>query len=399
MRLNQNRHLTFCTNIFPGQDWETTYASLKENLPKIKEKLSPDANFGLGLRLSNTASEELGLGEKLSEFKKWLDGHGIYVFTMNGFPYGTFHDQPVKDQVHMPDWTTVARLDYTKRLAEQLAFLLPDGISGGISTSPISYKHWHKTPKSTSKAFAEGTENLLKLVIFLKELKAKTGKHIHIDIEPEPDGLLENSEEVIDFYSNYLFAHGEKTLVDQLHISKPEAVELIKDHIQICYDICHFSLAYEEPEITFQKFRENGIKIGKIQISSALKVRFDHTNDQEIWQSLARFNEPTYLHQVTVQENGKVITYNDLPIILSEKKEFEEIRAHFHVPIFLKKFAPLDSTQDYILKTFQYLKNHPVTEHLEVETYTWDVLPAALKIDLNRSILRELDWAVKQLNH
>ena len=403
MRLTQNRHLTFCTNIYPGKDWETTLASIKNQLPKIKEKLSPEANFGLGLRLSNTASEELGFDDKLSEFKQWLDEHGIYVFTMNGFPYGAFHDEVVKDKVHAPDWTTRKRLTYTKRLAQQLAFLLPDGVSGGISTSPISYRHWHNTRESTAKAFATGTENLIELTHFLQNLKAETGKRIHIDIEPEPDGLLENSDEVIDFYNKYLFAQGEKALAGKLAISKTEAAELIKNHLQVCYDICHFSLAYEEPEQTFQKFSDNGIKIGKIQVSSALKIRFDHKNDQEIWKSLARFNEPTYLHQVTTQENGKVVTYNDLPIMLSEKGNFSELRAHFHVPIFMKKFDLLDSTQDYIIKTFDYLKEHQVTRHLEVETYTWDVLPKELKIDLNRSIVRELKWAKKhmeyELNH
>lgn len=399
MRLAHNRHLSFCTNIFPGQDWETTYTSLKKQLPKIKKELCPDAELGLGLRLSNTASEELGLGENLKGFKQWLDEEGIYVFTMNGFPYGTFHGAPVKDQVHAPDWTTTERLDYTKRLANQLAFLLPEGVSGGISTSPISYKYWHKSQEELEKAFAAGTKNLLELTLFLRELKAKTGKHIHIDIEPEPDGLLENSDDVIRFYNGHLFAQGEKMLAKELNISGPKAVDLIKEHIQICYDICHFSLAYEEPQTTFEKFEENGIKIGKIQISSALKIRFDHQNDAEVWKSLARFNEPTYLHQVTALENGEVVTYNDLPIILAEKKEFSELRAHFHVPIFLKKFAPLYSTQGYILKTFDYLKEHPITEHLEVETYTWDVLPKELKTDLNRSIVRELKWAKKRIEH
>ena len=399
MRLAKNRHLTFCTNIYPGEDWETTYSSLKKQLPRIKQSLSPDSDFGLGLRLSHIASQELGMGDTLREFKQWLDANGIYVFTMNGFPYGTFHDAPVKDQVHAPDWTTTERLEYTQRLASQLAFLLPEGVSGGISTSPISYKHWHKNPEEHTKTLRTGAENLLQLTLFLHELKAKTGKEIHIDIEPEPDGMLENSQEVVDFYMDYLFALSEKTIAQKLQITTTEAINLVKERLQICYDICHFSLAYEEPKATLDKFTENGIQVGKIQISSALKIRFDHKDDEKIWQSLARFNEPTYLHQVTVLEDNRVKTYNDLPIVLSEKKKFSELRAHFHVPIFLKSFEPLDSTQDYILKTFAYLKNHQVTQHLEVETYTWDVLPQDLKIDLSKSIIRELKWAKKKLTH
>ncbi|KKK62833.1 hypothetical protein LCGC14_3000390, partial [marine sediment metagenome] len=117
MRLPQNRHLTYCTNIYTGEDWKTTFSELQKYVPDIKKQLAPEQWFGLGLRLSHTASTELGLGDKLSDFKKWLDDNNIYVFTMNGFPYGNFHQEPVKDRVHSPDWTTGERLAYTKNLA------------------------------------------------------------------------------------------------------------------------------------------------------------------------------------------------------------------------------------------------------------------------------------------
>ena len=412
MKISDTSHLTYCTNIHPGQDWMTTFDSLKRYVPHIKSQVSKNKAFGLGLRLSNKASVELGLGQRLSTFRKWLSDHNVYVFTMNGFPYGNFHDERVKDQVHAPDWTTGERVTYTKRLFEQLAVLLPEDIEGGISTSPISYRHWYTTKAATDEAFTKGAQNLTEIILHLYRLEAETGKYLHLDIEPEPDGMLENSNEVLRFFSEYLLPIATPILKDTLGAKGTSAIELIHRYITVCYDICHFSLAFEEPVDTFAKFLEAGIKIGKIQVSAALKILAEATGESidengsdgssvdgntAIWEALSQFDEPTYLHQVTEKVDGHVTTYNDLPVVLKDKKPFKELRAHFHVPIFLKRFGVLHSTQDHILKVVAYLKRHPVTAHLEIETYTWDVLPAAMKKDLSESIVREIKWYVDKL--
>ncbi len=397
MHISDDYQLTYCTNIHPGQDWATTFDSLKRHVPKIKSQVAKSKAFGLGLRLSNKASEELGLGKELKEFQKWLADNEVYVFTMNGFPYGNFHDERVKDLVHAPDWTTHERVSYTKRLFDQLAVLLPEGMEGGISTSPISYKYWHTTEEAKEKAFTTGAENLTEIILHLYHLEAETGKYLHLDIEPEPDGMLENSDEVLHFFSHSLMPIAQPLLKEKLGKNTEEVAELIHRYITVCYDICHFSLAYEEPRDTFSKFAQAGIKIGKIQVSAALKIISDTARNDSIWEALSLFDEPTYLHQVTEKIDGAVKTYNDLPIVLKDKKPFEELRAHFHVPIFLEKFGVLDSTQDHILKVIDYLKNHPVSRHLEIETYTWDVLPPALKKDLSESIVREIEWFINKL--
>ena len=397
MYINQSFHITYCTNIHPGFDWQTTFESIKEHVPKIKQQVSKNEQFGLGLRLSNKASEELGLDENLAEFQKWLLENEVYVFTMNGFPYGNFHDERVKDRVHAPDWTTKNRVTYTKRLFNQLAFLVPEGISGGISTSPISYKHWHTTDELKHKALSVGAEHLAEIVLHLYAIEADTGKYLHLDIEPEPDGMLENSDEVLHFFSEYLLPIASSVLAHTLGKDKEEASKIIHRYITICYDICHFSLAYEEPEDTFRKFETAGIKIGKIQVSAALKILSKASGNAEIWETLALFDEPTYLHQVTEIIDDKVKTYNDLPLVLENKNDFTELRAHFHVPIFMKQFGELYSTQDHIIKVIHYLKKRSVSEHLEIETYTWDVLPSALKKDLTESITREINWLTNKM--
>ena len=392
MQLRDNFHLTYCTNIHPGQDWKSTFESIKSHVPGIKQEVSKEQPFGLGLRLSNKASEELDLGDNMSHFKSWLHDNNLYVFTMNGFPYGNFHDERVKDMVHAPDWTTSDRLKYTKRLFRQLSELIPEGMNGGISTSPITYKYWHKTESETQNAFEVGAKNMLKVAKQLFEIEQTTETYLHLDIEPEPDGLLENSDEVLMFYSDYLVPLGITYFKKKLGLNPDAAEVLIKKYITVCYDVCHFSLAYEEPTDTFAKFKANNIRVGKIQVSAALKILFNGTNDERIWEELSQFNEPTYLHQVTEKLNGKVKTYSDLPLVLEGERNHKELRAHYHVPIFLEKYGKLFSTQDHILKTMDYLKIDPISEHLEIETYTWDVLPADLKQDLSVSIIREIEW-------
>lgn len=397
MRIDNTYHLSYCTNIHPGQDWKNTFESLKQHVPAIKAAVSKSASFGLGLRLSNTASEELAQDNHMEQFQEWLQANDIYIFTMNGFPYGNFHDERVKDNVHAPDWTTKARLSYTLRLFDQLAVLLPDGQSGGISTSPITYKYWHKTDIDQKLAFRKGAEHMIEVAKHLYDIENNTGKYLHLDIEPEPDGLLENSDEVLGFYADYLIPIGLEILQESLGKNASEIEDLIKRYITVCYDICHFSLAYEEPEDTFAKFKKANIKTGKIQVSAALKILFNGSNDDAVWELLSQFNEPTYLHQVTENRGDEVITYNDLPVVLENKGNFKELRAHFHVPIFLEEFGALSSTQDHIIKTLEFLKKHSITEHLEIETYTWDVLPTDLKEDLTRSIIREISWLKERL--
>lgn len=390
-------HLSYCTNIYPGENWKITFDNIEKCVPKIKEQVSTNVPFGLGLRLSNTASEELGLGDNLKTFKSWLDSQDIYVFTMNGFPYGNFHNEKVKDVVHAPDWTTRERVDYTKRLFNQLAYLIPDALEGGISTNPVSYKYWFSSDALLEEAFITGAKHMAEIVLQLQEIEATTGKYLHLDIEPEPDGMIENSDEVLSYYQDYLIPIASKIVIEALGCDALEAKELVLRHITVCYDICHFSLAFEEPEETFAKFEAVGIKTGKIQVSAALKILFDGKNDDEIWKSLFQFNEPTYLHQVTCEKEDGVKTYKDLPELIGTQEKFEELRAHFHVPIFLEKFDNLYSTQDHILKVVAYLKKDQVSKHIEIETYTWDVLPKALKLDISDSIVREIDWLKDKL--
>jgi sugar phosphate isomerase/epimerase len=404
MYLDTGHHLTYCTNIHPGESWPEVFHQLKTYFPPLKQKLSPDKRFGIGLRLSNQASEELLEGRQLQEFKQWLQEEDLYIFTMNGFPYGGFHHVAVKDNVHKPDWTTAERLDYTIRLAHILAELLPeDVVEGGISTSPLSYKPWllEEEDAKVKSIYSKSTEHMVALVEQLLQLKEETGKFIHIDIEPEPDGLLENSKEVINYYREWLLPAAVAALAER-GLEKEAAQHVVLQHIQLCYDVCHFALAYEKPAEAFAKLKHAGIRIGKIQLSAALKTDLptDVETRGELAETLARFAESTYLHQVVERsDNGELTQYPDLTFALQHirKPNAVEWRTHFHVPLFTQRYNGLESTQEDIIAVLQLLRQEQLTSHLEVETYTWDVLPEDMKKDLSESIRRELEWVLLTL--
>jgi hypothetical protein len=386
-------HLTYCSNIHPGERWDEHFKTLQENLPFIKSQLSPDAPLALGLRLANDASLELTKPERLKEFKAWLAANDIYVFTMNGFPYGGFHATRVKDDVHTPDWTTSDRTEYTGRLFRILAQLLPDGMDGGVSTSPLSYRYWWNSEEETQQTLKTATENILQLAETLIELRQTTGKIMHLDIEPEPDGMLENGQEFIDWYADYFLPKGIAYLQDTLRFSPEEAKEMLLTHVRLCYDVCHFAVSYEDPQTIVDQLNDLGIRVGKIQISSAIKIDL-RDNKQAKLKAIQEFDEPVYLHQVVAKtENGDFQKYRDLPeAIAADSHDQTEWRIHFHVPLFVNSYGLLDSTQSEIVKTLTVHKATPFTQHLEVETYTWGVLPSDIQKPIGESIVRELEW-------
>ena len=397
-------HLTYCTNIHSGDGWADHFEQLQKNIPTIKKSLSPAQPFGIGLRLSNRASLELTEPESITAFKNWLQQQDCYVFTMNGFPYGGFHDTVVKDAVHKPDWTTGERVAYTCRLANILALLLPPNMEGGISTSPLSYRHWFATATSKKKAESSATKNIMQVVKQLIEIKNATGKLVHLDIEPEPGGLIENGTEFMAWYNGALLPTGIDYLQQQFGFDKEKAVSAIKEHVQLCYDVCHFAIGYEDPVSTTEQLKKRGIRTGKIQISAALKAVLPQAFDErsKIMEAFRKFDEPTYLHQVIGRQPlGILQQYNDLPEALedAQNKTMEEWRAHFHVPVFIKDYGLLQSTQTDIIDVIALQKVSPFTTHLEVETYTWDVLPEDLKLPQQESIIREMSWVLQLLNN
>ena len=399
---DSNFHLTYCSNIHPGESWLEVFANLEKYVPNLKSRLSPTEPFGIGLRLADIAAKQLLESNNLAHFQDWLTQEDLYVFTLNGFPYGGFHRQVVKDQVYAPDWSTQERVNYTLNLTKILATLLPEGLDGGISTLPLSYKPWSGENQATFETvLKKSCLNIASVVAEMIRICEETGKILHIDLEPEPDGLIENTSEIIDFYHNWLLPIGGNYLSEKLNIEQSLAETKLLEHVRVCYDTCHFSVEYEQPQSVFGRLQSAGIKIGKIQISAAIKVKIPTEIEKRslIVERLRPFAESTYLHQVIERRSdGTLYHYPDLITALPhlEKSLAEEWRTHFHVPIFIHDYQILQSTQDDIATVLHLLQTNNACQHLEIETYTWDVLPSKMKIDLLTSIQREYEWVLKE---
>ncbi len=356
MRVGDGLHLTYCTNIHPAIGWEAVHESLRAHAPALKARLSPDAPFGIGLRLSGAESTELLEGDRLARFRAWLDAEGLYVFTINGFPHGAFHGQPVKAEVHAPDWRSDERVDYTLRLARILAALLPDGETGSISTSPLSYRPWIE---GDEVAWARCTANVARVA------EALRGTRIVLAIEPEADGALADIDDLVRWWPD----------------------DLDREHVTVCFDACHSAVAYEDPGTALDALADAGIAVGKAQLSAALQLPPARR------EALRQFADPIYLHQVTQRDPAR--SWPDLPEALSGDGDGDEWRVHFHVPIFLAGYGELESTQEHLRGVIERVRG--LTSHLEIETYTWDVLPADLKASSVDSIAREYEWVLDVL--
>jgi hypothetical protein len=387
--------LTYCTNIHAGETWTDHFAALKNNIPGIKSRISPDQDFGIGLRLSNAASFEMMQRGRLDEFKQWLNQERCYVFTMNGFPYGGFHNTVVKDQVHAPDWQTDDRVDYTIRLFKILELLLPENEEGSISTSPLSYKHWY-LEQEFDAVFIHTTNNILKVIEHLDEVYRRSGKVLHLDIEPEPDGFLESGPEFISWFEKYLVPLGQQRLRDAFGYSEEEVAQVLRRHLRLCYDVCHFAVGYENHREVLSTLGKKNILVGKIQISAALKSLIPARGDarDKVFAAFRDFDESTYLHQVVARQDNGLKRYPDLPDALldTENPDTKEWRSHFHVPLFVERYDILTSTQEDIREVLRLHREKPFTAHLEVETYTWEVLPKELRVPIHESIIREVQW-------
>ncbi len=391
-------HLTYCTNIHPADGWDAVFETLRKYAPALKSRFSSDAPFGIGLRLSARDAEGLLAGNRLREFGEFLRDEGLYVAVINGFPYGPFHGTPVKASVYAPDWRHDARVAYTLDLIEILRTTLPPGLDGGVSTAPMSYKPWMAA--ADAGAWDVIVANVVRVAERLVRLKQDDGTLVHLDIEPEPDCSIENTAETLEFFERRLLPIGAPMLGRALGIDDGAAREHLLEHVRLCFDCCHFAVEFEDAAHAIERIRAAGIKIGRVQLSSALDVVLpaDRAEADRIASRLRPFADTTYLHQVVEHREDGLRHYLDLPDALEQTGDAapKHWRIHFHVPLFAADYDRLGSTQSYVADVLRHMLRSEATTHFEIETYTWEVLPGALKLDLLESIAREYQWVLDQ---
>ena len=388
-RLKAQPHLTYCTNIHAGESWEDVRDSLNTFVPPIRDALTQGAPMGIGLRLSAQAAFSLQQADTLQAFQQQLRDLNAYVFTLNAFPYGTFHGTQVKQEVYLPDWSSAERLRYTLACMDILAALLPEGVNGSISTVPVGFRDAAQAPG----AMARILDHLLQCVAHMVNIAQQQGKHIALALEPEPACYLETTQEAADFILQQVRSPtAVSQLAQRLSCSNAQALSALHTHLGVCFDVCHSAVAFEDPVQAMRQLREADICIPKIQLSSAVRIP-DMRSD--LLPTLHMFDDAVYLHQVVVQAQG-LTRFLDLPQAMAAYEAGQangEWRVHCHVPVFLEHAGNISTTQLQLLQTLQGCKNEGFSSHLEVETYTWDVLPAALKTDSKaQAIARELQF-------
>jgi hypothetical protein len=379
--------------VHPGETWDQNFAAIQTHTLAVRDLVAPNQPFGLGLRLSQKAAEDLSNEEVRKEFKHFLKDQNLYVFTINGFPYGAFHKTRVKEAVYAPDWQTQERIEYTIIMGNILADLLPEGVNGSISTVPGGYKATSNTPEARKKI----AESLGKVAVAFEAIATNTGKQISLGLEPEPDCLIETTDEMMTFMAEDMPRYAVPVICASTQCSEIEAEQMIRMRIGLCLDTCHSAMQYEAAKESLQKAITAGITISKIQVSAALTARQPPVSSEQ----LQAFDDQVYLHQTRIREaDGSITHYLDLPEALGEfqKHQHSEWRIHCHVPLDFKGNGELGTTgTDLTTDFFAYALQRGV-EHFEIETYTFDVLPEALrKVGIVKSIANEFAWVMERL--
>ena len=365
MRVGQN-HLTYCMNVHPARNMADVLNNIESLASEVKAQVSPLEPFGLGIWLPVMAAK--GFHEQFVRMADVLADHDLYVFTINGFPYSTFHGETVKQAVYYPDWSEQARVDFTTDLIDVLAVLLPQGVPGSISTVPVTY----------GKELPDGAiDNLIAIANIARETKRRTGKQIQIALEPEPDCYLENTAETLAFF-------------DKLRERDPNICEVIG----MCFDTCHLALQGEDLFASYQAVIDAGIPIPKVQVSAALIC--DNSDGESARKLLGPYDEQVYLHQTRIwsEPGGDFQRFGDLGPALVDNP-LGEWRVHFHVPLHFEGAGALRSTISLLHDDFVEAMRAN-TPHIEIETYTFDVLPEP-KAGIVDSIAAEFAYLLPRL--
>ncbi|MYR41003.1 metabolite traffic protein EboE [Streptomyces sp. SID5910] len=354
-------HLAYCTNVHPAETLDGVLAQLRDHCEPVRKRLGRD-RLGIGLWLARDAAHALVTDPSaLRGLRTELDRRGLEVVTLNGFPYEGFGAEEVKYRVYKPDWADPERLDHTTSLARVLAGLLPDDVTEGtISTLPLA---WRTAYDQTRADKARGA--LVTLAERLDALQELTGRSIRIGLEPEPGCVVETTRDAI-----------------------APLTAIGHDRIGVCVDTCHLATSFEDPHTALDALTEARVPVVKSQLSAALHA--EHPRRPGVREALATFAEPRFLHQTrsagTADGSGTAPPHgtDDLDEALSADSPLPDTapwRAHFHVPLHAAPAAPLTSTLPVLKAALTRLVGgpHPLTRHLEVETYTWQALPPELR--------------------
>lgn len=371
--------LSYCTNVHPGRSVAEVEAGLDRYTVPVMRAFGQPLAAGLWLA-KPVVTELLADADGVGRFAEGLARRGLTCHTLNAFPYGDFHSERVKENVYRPDWTRPERLDYTVQCATVLAGLLPADVEGSISTLPLGFREFHNAPDFRDRCAAQLVECARQLAM----IHESSGRLVRLAIEPEPFCVVETTPEAIDWF-NKLRREAERR----------GAVEEVQTHLGLCYDVCHQAVEFEDVGESIRALDRAGVRINKVHASCALQLDDPSTN-AEGRAALKRYVESRYLHQtIAVAPGGRHARAVDLTheFIDAPGEDFLAAaawRVHFHVPVDAERIGPLATTRPALREALAAVAALDYAPHLEVETYTWDVLPGAGPADLVTGLTREL---------
>ncbi len=391
-------HLTYSTLVHPGDTWAEMWESLTTYVPRVKERVSPNDPFGVSLRLSAASAETLthDAGER-EKLKRFLGDNDMYLYTVNAFPYGPFKNTEVKENVYEPDWRTDERAVYTMQVADILAEVAGPGIEPTIQSPPLGFK-----PRVTGPDVVEAyTRQVLRVVSHLIRLHRDSGRNVKLALEPEPYCFLETTDEAVDYFENHLYTDAAAASVaEQTGLSEADAAIALRNHLGMVYDICHQAVEFEDIGASLRKLADRGIPVFKLQEAAAVRVP---EVTQATVEALKRFADTVYLTQTVERRDGDLTRFLNLEDAFAAWDESggsgkREWRTHFHVPVFLEDLGDFKTTRFAIENALAFHRENKLSPQLEIETYTWDVLPAHLKTgDIVDYVTQELEWVRGQL--
>jgi len=378
--------LSYCTNVHPGLTAEEVVHGLTNYAAPIAASFAQP--LAAGLWLAKPVIDELLTSETArSNLCDALKQQGLSCYTLNAFPYGNFHSDRVKEQVYLPDWTTDDRRNYTLACVTLLSRLMPEDVEGSVSTVPLGFKSLATDPEFRQHCGGQ----LIRTAIGLAELKRKSRRTVRLAIEPEPCCVLETTAETLEFFEQLL-----------LQCRSEVERQAVQEHLGVCYDICHQSVEFEDVAESIQSLVTAGIRINKVHITNAIEVQNPGDNPAAL-AALAQYVEPRYLHQTFAKSATGTTCQIDLDQTLCESPsdEFRTAdcwRVHFHVPVDRESLGPLGTTRADLVRALAAVATLDYAPHLEVETYTWEVLPSGEKPDLVTGFSRELIATHELLN-
>lgn len=376
--------ISYCTNVHPGRTVAQVDEGLDEYTTKVRDASGKPLAAGLWLARS-VVSELIESESLLNAFRDRLRERGLPCYTLNTFPFGDFHSERVKENVYLPDWTTDERRNYTLDCAKVLSVLMPDGMDGSLSTLPLG----GRMNQHTENFFEECFEQLVQTARALAALHDETGKCIRLAVEPEPcceiSSIPELAVPVFRHLRRYAEEHG--------------ALAEVTEYIGLCFDVCHQAVEFENIAESIDLLVENEIRINKLHISNAIEL-VNPAENREGREALARFVEPRYLHQTYAKlMTGEVFNRFDLHSVdvlrkVADYSEFDRAaswRVHFHVPVNAEEIGPLRTTRAELKQSLASVAALEYAPHLEIETYTWEVLPDGKSVDLVTGLCQEVD--------